>query len=111
MNKSSTHLVSSSLEKVPTGITGFDEITGGGLPKGRPALICGGAGCGKTLFAAEFLGRGVRQFKEPGVFMAFEESPAVLAKNVASLGFDLNSLVRQKKLFVDYVPIERSEIQ
>jgi circadian clock protein KaiC len=111
MNKSSTHLVSRSLEKVPTGITGFDQIAGGGLPKGRPALICGGAGCGKTLFATEFLVRGARQFNEPGVFMAFEETPEELAKNVASLGFDLNSLVRQKKLFVDYVHIERSEVQ
>jgi circadian clock protein KaiC len=111
MSKASTHLVSGSLQKVPTGITGFDEIIGGGLPKGRPALLCGGAGCGKTLFATEFLVRGARQFKEPGVFMAFEETPEELAKNVASLGFDLSALVRQKKLFVDYVRIERSEIQ
>lgn len=110
-NNTTSHLVSRSLEKVPTGITGFDEITGGGLPKGRPALICGGAGCGKTLFATEFLVRGARQFKEPGVLMAFEETPEELAKNVASLGFDLNTLVRQKKLFVDHVHIERSEIQ
>lgn len=111
MNTTSTHLVSLSLQKVATGITGFDEITGGGLPKGRPALVCGGAGCGKTLFATEFLVRGARQFKEPGVFMAFEETPEELGKNVASLGFDLKTLVRQKKLFVDHVHIERSEIQ
>src|SRR5438105_9588643 len=87
------------LKKTPTGITGFDEITRGGLPKGRPALVCGGAGCGKTLFAAEFLVRGARQFNEPGVFIAFEETQEELARNVASLGFDLNQLIRQKKLF------------
>ena len=99
------------LPKTPTGITGFDEITRGGLPKGRPALICGGAGCGKTLFAAEFLVRGAREFNEPGVFVAFEETQEELTRNVASLGFDLNQLIRQKKLAVDYVRIERSEIQ
>jgi circadian clock protein KaiC len=109
--KPSRALVSKALKKTPTGITGFDEITGGGLPKGRPALVCGGAGCGKTLFAIEFLVRGAREFNEPGVFMAFEETREELAKNVASLGFDLNQLIRQKKLFVDYVHIERSEIQ
>jgi circadian clock protein KaiC len=100
-----------SLKKTPTGIAGFDEITGGGLPKGRPALICGTAGCGKTLFSVEFLVRGARHFGEPGVFMAFEETREELAKNVASLGFDLDKLIRQKKLAVDYVHIERSEIQ
>jgi circadian clock protein KaiC len=99
------------LEKTPTGITGFDEITGGGLPQGRPALICGSAGCGKTLFSTEFLVRGAREFNEPGVFMAFEETPGELAKNVASLGFDLNQLIRKKRIIVDYVHIERSEIQ
>jgi circadian clock protein KaiC len=99
------------LPKIPTGITGFDEITRGGLPKGRPALICGGAGCGKTLFAAEFLVRGAREFNEPGVFVAFEETQEELTQNVAALGFDLNQLIRQKKLSVDYVRIERSEIQ
>jgi len=104
-------ITSRDLPKTPTGITGFDEITGGGLPKGRPALICGGAGCGKTLFAAEFLVRGTRQFNEPGVFVAFEETAEELARNVASLGFDLNQLIRQKKLVVDYVRIECSEIQ
>ena len=100
-----------ALKKTPTGITGFDEITGGGLPKGRPALVCGGAGCGKTLFSTEFLVRGAREFNEQGVFMAFEETPEELSKNVASLGFDLNQLVRQKKILVDYVHLERSEIQ
>jgi circadian clock protein KaiC len=100
-----------ALKKTLTGITGFDEITGGGVPKGRPALICGGAGCGKTLFSVEFIVRGARDFGEPGVFMAFEETREELAKNVAALGFDLEQLIRQKKLVVDYVHIERSEIQ
>jgi circadian clock protein KaiC len=101
----------SVLIKAPTGITGFDEVTIGGLPKGRPALICGSAGCGKTLFSMEFLVNGARQFNEPGVFIAFEETEEELAKNVASLGFDLHQLIRQKKLVVDYVRIERSEIE
>jgi circadian clock protein KaiC len=109
--KSRTATSYNSLKKTPTGITGFDEITGGGVPKGRPALICGAAGCGKTLFSVEFLVRGARQFDEPGVFLAFEETREELAKNVASLGFDLDQLIRQKKLVVDYVHIERSEIQ
>jgi circadian clock protein KaiC len=99
------------LPKCPTGIQGLDEITGGGLPRGRPTLICGGAGCGKTLLAAEFLVRGAVQFNEPGVLMAFEETEKELTANVASLGFDLAGLVRQKKIVVDYVHIERSEVQ
>jgi circadian clock protein KaiC len=98
------------LPKSPTGIQGFDEITGGGLPRGRPTLVCGGAGCGKTLFAAEFLVRGATSFGEPGVFMAFEETAAELKSNVASLGFDLAGLIRRKKLVVDHVYLERSEI-
>ncbi len=77
------------LPKSPTGIQGLDEITGGGLPTGRPTLICGGAGCGKTLLAMEFLVRGATQFNEPGVFMAFEETAEELTQNVASLSFDL----------------------
>src|SRR5437764_7194166 len=80
------------LAKTPTGITGLDEITGGGLPKGRPTLVCGGAGCGKTLLAMEFLVRGATQYDEPGVFIAFEETAEDLTTNVASLGFDLNAL-------------------
>ena len=100
-----------SLPKCPTGIQGLDEITGGGLPRGRPTLLCGGAGCGKTLLAAEFLMRGAVQFNEPGVLMAFEETEAELKANVTSLGFDLAGLVRQKKMVVDFVQIERSEIQ
>src|SRR6202167_2941519 len=99
------------LPKCPTGIQGLDEITGGGLPRGRPTLLCGGAGCGKTLLAAEFLVRGAVQFGEPGVFMAFEETEAELKANVASLGFDLARLVRRKKIVIDYVHIERSEVQ
>jgi circadian clock protein KaiC len=99
------------LPKCPTGIQGLDEITGGGLPLGRPTLVCGGAGCGKTLLASEFLVRGATQFGEPGVFMAFEETEAELKANVASLGFDLEGLVRRKKIAIDYVHIEGSEIQ
>jgi circadian clock protein KaiC len=98
------------LPKCPTGIQGLDEITGGGLPRGRSSLVCGGAGCGKTLFAAEFLVRGAVQFGETGVFMSFEETDAELKSNVASLGFDLAGLVRRKKIVLDHVHIERSEI-
>src|ERR1051325_1676088 len=98
------------LPRCPTGIQGLDEITGGGLPHGRPTLVCGGAGCGKTLFAAEFLVRGAVQFGEPGVFMSFEETDSELQSNVASLGFDLAGLVRRKKILIDHVYIERSEI-
>ena len=99
------------LPKCPTGIQGLDEITDGGLPRGRPTLVCGGAGCGKTLLAAEFLVRGAVQFDEPGVFMAFEETEKELTANVASLGFDLAGLVRRQKIVVDYVHLERSEVQ
>ena len=98
------------LPRCPTGIQGLDEITGGGLPRGRPTLVCGGAGCGKTLLAAEFLVRGAMQFGEPGVFMAFEETSQELTANVASLGFDLAGLVRRKKIVLDHVLIERGEI-
>ena len=99
------------LPKCPTGITGLDQITGGGLPRGRPTLVCGGAGCGKTLLAAEFLVRGALEFGEPGVLMSFEETDAELKSNVSSLGFDLGRLVRTKKIVLDHVYIERSEIQ
>src|SRR3954447_3030850 len=102
---------SRTLAKAPTGIRGLDEITGGGLPQGRPTLICGGAGCGKTLFGMEFLVKGATEFGEPGVFLAFEESGEELAQNVRSLGFDLDELTREKKLLVDYVHVERSEIE
>lgn len=99
------------ISKAASGIKGLDEITGGGLPEGRPTLICGSAGSGKTMLALEFLVRGATEYAEPGVFMAFEETQEDLAKNVASLGFDLNDLIARKKLVVDYVHIEPSEIQ
>jgi circadian clock protein KaiC len=99
------------LPKAPTGIQGLDEITGGGLPKGRPTLVCGGAGCGKTLLAMEFLVRGATEFNEPGVYMTFEETAKDLTENVVSLGFDLKDLVARKKIVLDYVYIERSEIE
>lgn len=98
------------LAKTPTGIGGIDQITGGGLPRGRPTLVCGTAGCGKTLFAMEFLVRGATQFDEPGVFVAFEETADELRDNVRSLGFDLDHMVRSKQLIVDHVRVERSEI-
>src|SRR4051812_12044826 len=100
-----------SLPKVPTGIKGVDEITGGGLAARRPTLVCGGAGAGKTMFAIEFLVRGATEFGEPGVFMMFEENAAELTANVRSLGFDLDKLVAQKKVVLDHVQIERSEIE
>ncbi|HMI85497.1 MAG TPA: circadian clock protein KaiC [Polyangiaceae bacterium] len=100
-----------ALVKSPTGIRGFDEMTGGGLPRGRPTLVCGGPGCGKTLFALEFLVRGATEYGEPGVFVSFEERPEDLAVNVASLGFDLAALVKEKKLLVDHVHVQRSEIE
>ena len=99
------------LAKCPTGITGLDEITGGGLPRGRPTLVCGGAGCGKTLLGMEFVVRGAVTYGEPGVFMSFEETSEELAKNVASLGFDLADLEKQKLLALDFVYIERREIE
>lgn len=100
-----------SFPKSPTGIPGLDEITEGGLPKGRPTLVCGGAGCGKTLFAMEFLVNGIHEYNELGVFMAFEETKEELAANVASLGFDLERLIGEKKLKIDFVHVERSEIE
>jgi circadian clock protein KaiC len=109
-NGSKSTFSATCLPKCPTGIQGLDEITGGGLPRGRPTLVYGGAGCGKTLFAAEFLVRGAAQFGEPGVFMSFEETDAELKANVASLGFDLADLARRKKIVLDHVYIERSEI-
>jgi circadian clock protein KaiC len=99
------------IAKAPTGIGGLDEVTHGGLPAGRPTLVCGAAGCGKTLLAAEFLVRGATQFGEPGVFMMFEETSAELVANMRSLGFDLDKLQRQKKIALDFVRVERSEIE
>lgn len=108
---SSENAPNPTLPKAATGIDGLDEITGGGLPRGRPTLVCGGPGCGKTLLAVEFLLRGATQHNEPGVFMAFEETAEELTQNVRSLGFDLDELITQKKLVVDFVRIERSEIE
>ncbi len=99
------------IEKSPTGISGLDEITEGGLPKGRPTLICGGAGCGKTLLSIEYIVRGILLYNEPGVIMVFEEKAEELAANVASLGFDLATLQQEKKVKIDYVHIDRSEIE
>src|SRR5476649_2734743 len=98
-----------TLRKARTGIRGLDEITGGGLPTGRPTLVCGGAGCGKTLLAMEFLVHGATEYGEPCVFMAFEETGEELTENVASLGFDLKALVAEKKIFLDYVFVDRAE--
>src|SRR3954468_18347497 len=99
------------LPKALTGIPGLDEITAGGLPRGRPTLVCGAAGCGKSLLAAEFLVHGALEHGEPGVLMMFEETAAEVTENMRSLGFDLDKLQRQKKIVLDHVHIERSEIQ
>ena len=101
IRRANTSIVLKTLQKSSTGIRGLDEITDGGLPTGRPTLPCGGAGCGKTLLAMEFLVRGAVEFNEPGVFMAFEETGAELTENVASLGFDLKGLVAAKKMVLD----------
>ena len=100
-----------SLPKVPSGIQGLDEITGGGLPRGRPTLVCGGAGCGKTLMAMQFLVRGATLHDERGVFMAFEETEEELTQNVRSFGFNLDELVSKKKIAMDFVRIERHEME
>jgi circadian clock protein KaiC len=110
MRKPTGTTANPSLPKAPTGIQGLDEITGGGFPRGRPTLICGSAGAGKTLLAIEFLVRGATEYNEPGVFMAFEETAAELTQNVRSLGFDLDQLTNEKKVLIDFVRIERSEI-
>jgi circadian clock protein KaiC len=99
------------LPKTPTGIEGLDEITCGGLPTGRTTLVCGGAGSGKTVLGMEFLAHGILEYNEPGVFIAFEETEKDLGRNVASFGYDLDKLQEEKKLFIDHVFIERSEIE
>src|SRR5579884_1137418 len=99
------------LAKTPTGISGLDNITDGGLPKGRTTLSAGGAGSGKTLFGMEFLIRGIERYGEPGVAMTFEETAEEIAANLASLGHDVNKLIREKKLFIDYVHVERRQIE
>lgn len=101
----------SEFGKIPSGIKGLDEITGGGLPKGRPALVSGGPGCGKTLFAMEFIARGISDYGDPGVFIAFEEKIDDLKRNFLSMGFDLADLVKKKKLVLDHIAIDRSEIE
>src|SRR5688572_1853599 len=100
-----------ALEKTQTGIDGLDEITEGGLPKGRPTLLCGSTGCGKTLMAVQFIYKGILDYNEPGVIMTFEESIEDLSKNVKSLGVDLKKLIADKMLRVDHVKVERSEIE
>src|ERR1700742_2942490 len=102
---------STHLPKTPTGIGGLDDLTFGGLPSGRAALLCGSAGCGKTLFGMTFLVNGATKFDEAGVFMSFEERERDLAANVHSLGFDVDELISRKKLAIDYVRIERAEIE
>lgn len=111
MKKDDSRSHPKGLPKSPTGIQGLDEITHGGLPKGRPTLICGNAGCGKTLLAMEFLVRGATLYNEPGVFMAFEETEKDLTENVSSLGFDLTRMTAEKKILLDHVHVERSEIE
>jgi circadian clock protein KaiC len=103
--------VSGGLLKCLTGIHGLDEITLGGLPRGRPTLVCGGAGCGKTLLGMEFLVRGATEFGEPGVCLSFEETADELADNVASLGFNLATLIKNKKLAIDHIYLDRSLIE
>jgi circadian clock protein KaiC len=102
---------SMTLPKAPSGIRGLDEITLGGLPRGRPTLVCGGAGCGKTLLAMEVLVRGAAEHDEPGVFVAFEETAEDLAANVRSLGFEVQRLIEEERLAIDHVRVERSEIE
>lgn len=98
------------LKKAPTGIQGLDEITFGGLPAGRPTLICGSAGCGKSMFGAEFLVKGIHDYDEPGVLVTFEETPDDIISNVASLGFDFRGLIEEKKLVIDHVVVNREQI-
>ena len=101
---------SRSVPKVPTGIAGLDEITAGGLPRGRPTLVCGGAGCGKTLLALQFLAQGAAQHGEPGVFVSFEETSAEITENASSIGIDLGRLAARRRLVLDHVHLDRSEI-
>jgi circadian clock protein KaiC len=111
MKKNIVQPIRKALPKTPTSIKGFDEITGGGLPKGRPTLVCGGAGCGKTLFAMEFLVNGAMLYNEPGAFFSFEETEKELTANVASLGFDLDNLVARKKIWLEQIRIEPGQMK
>jgi circadian clock protein KaiC len=106
-----TNLIQKEIKKCPTGISGMDEITFGGLPQGRPTLVAGNAGCGKTVLSMEFLVRGALNFNEPGVFFSFEEGKEDLIANFASMGFDLEDMIQRKLLMLDFVYIERSEIE
>src|SRR5690349_14020004 len=101
--------ISKGIEKSRTGIDGFDDLTLGGLPTGRPTLVCGTAGCGKTLFASTFLIHGARDYDEPGVFVTFEERPKDIAANVASLGFDLDKLVAEDKIAFEHIAVDPAE--
>jgi circadian clock protein KaiC len=103
-------LLVEQLKKVPTGIAGLDELTGGGLPAGRPTLVCGGPGCGKTLFATTFLVRGAVDHGEPGLLVSFDERIPDMGVNVASLGFDLVDLEARGLLATDYVHIDRQKM-
>src|SRR6202000_2537222 len=109
LNKTTTN-TNFKFPKTQTGVEGLDEITEGGFPKGRPTLICGGAGCGKTLLSMQFLIKGIVDYNEPGVFMSFEETDRDITLNVKSLGFDIEKLKQEKKLIIDHVRVERSEI-
>ena len=111
LSRTFTESADNKLQKIPTGIQGLDEITLGGLPTGRISLVCGGTGCGKTLFGIEFLVCGALQYDEPGVFIAFEENVEELTKNVISLGYDLNDLCARGRLFIDYVQVDRTELE
>jgi circadian clock protein KaiC len=102
--------VTDGIAKARTGISGFDDLTLGGLPRGRPSLVCGSAGCGKTLFASTFLINGARDEDEPGVFVTFEERPVDIVDNVASLGFGLGDLIAQKKIAIEHIAIDPSEL-
>ena len=110
MKRNKTPLLADAVTKCPTGIRGLDEITFGGLPKGRPTLVCRSAGAGKTLLGMEFLVRGAAQYHEPGVCISFEETSGELISNVASIGFDVKKLIAQKKLEIDFIYLDRSEI-
>ena len=102
--------MSEGLSKSLTGIEGFDDLTLGGLPSGRPTLVCGSAGCGKTLFASTFLFNGARLYDEPGVFVTFEERPVDIVANVESLGFDLQGLINRSKIHIEHIAIDPSEV-
>jgi circadian clock protein KaiC len=102
---------SQGISKSPTGIEGFDDLTLGGVPTGRPTLVCGSAGCGKTLFATTFLIHGARDYGEPGVFVTFEERPGDIVSNVASLGFALDTLVEDEMIAFEYIALDRSELE